>query len=189
MEYSSEEAARALATIDASRSAMRQIVRAHRGHCYLWLWGVIWAAMALLAEFKGHAGLRLGNWLAVAGMAGSFLIGFMQSAQLRAPLDRRFLGLIAVIVGFAAIWPFILQGPADAKAGFAYVALVSMLCYIVAGIWFDYYLLWLGLAVSALILVGLFCFKDFFWWWIAIFGGGSLAGTGFYVRYGWREIS
>ena len=186
MEYSPEEAARALAAIESSRSVMRQIVRTHRGHYYLWLWGVIWAAMALLAEFKGNDGLRLGNWLCIAGSGASFLIGFLQSTRLRAPLDRRFLGLIAVIIGFGVILPFVLRGPADAKASFAYVALISMLCYIVAGLWFDVYLFWLGLAVTALILVGLFCFRDYFWWWVAIFGGGTLAGTGFYVRFCWR---
>jgi hypothetical protein len=186
MEYSAVEAARALAAIEASRSTMRKIVRSHRGHYYLWLWGVIWVAMALLAEFRGHSGLKLGNWLALAGTVGSFTIGFLQTAHLRAPIDFRFLGLIAAIIGFAIVGPFVLRGPADPKAGFAYVALVVMLCYIVAGLWFDVYLLWLGLAIAALVLLGLFCFNSYFWWWIAVFGGGSFIGTGFYIRYGWN---
>jgi hypothetical protein len=61
-----------------------------------------------------------------------------------------------------------------------------MLCYVIAGLWFDTYLLWLGLVMTAFILVGLFCFAAIFWWWIAIFGGGTLIVSGFYIRYFWR---
>jgi len=48
------------------------------------------------------------------------------------------------------------------------------------------YLLWLGLVVAALVLVGLFAFPALFWWWIAGFCGGTLILTGVYVRYVWR---
>jgi hypothetical protein len=40
--------------------------------------------------------------------------------------------------------------------------------------------------MTAFILVGLFCFAAIFWWWIAIFGGGTLIVSGFYIRYFWR---
>ena len=93
--------------------------------------------------------------------------------------------LTAVLV-FAVICPLVLGLPHDSKAIFAYISLVFMLCYIVAGIWFDIYLFRLGIAVTVLILVGLFCFPTYFWWWIAVFGGGTLIGTGFYVRYSWH---
>jgi hypothetical protein len=173
MQLSSEEAARALAAIQASREAMRSAVRAHRGHYHLWLWGLIWIAMAMLAEFRGPAGVRLFPWLSLGGVAGSFVLGFIQ-------------GMLAAVIFFAALWPLVLRAPADNQTIFAYLGLVVMLCYIIAGIWFDTYLLWLGLVMTALILVGLFCFTGLFWWWIAVFGGGPLIATGFYVRYFWQ---
>ena len=37
MNISPDEAAKALNEIEASRAAMRQAIRAHRGHLYLWL--------------------------------------------------------------------------------------------------------------------------------------------------------
>src|SRR4029077_16474817 len=37
-----------LESIKLSRPAMRQAIRAHCGHWYLWIWGLIWLAMALL---------------------------------------------------------------------------------------------------------------------------------------------
>jgi hypothetical protein len=186
MQLTSEEAARALAAIATSRAAMRSAIRAHRGHYHLWLWGLIWIAMALLAEFRGLAGIRLFPWLCAAGIVGSGTLGLIQSRQIRMPVDKRFLAVLAAVILFAFLWPLVLPPPVGDKAQFAYIGLVLTLCYVIAGIWFDNYLLWLGLLVTALLIVGLLFFAAIFWWWIAIFGGGTLILTGVYVRYFWR---
>jgi hypothetical protein len=186
MQLSPEEAARALAAIETSRATMRSAIRAYRGHAHLWLWGIIWIAMAMLAQFHGPAGIRLFPWLVGAGIALSMVLGSVQGNRVRAPVDKRFLGVLAAVLVFAAIVPVVLRAPANNQAIFAYCGLVAMLCYVIAGLWFDTYLLWLGLVITALILVGLFCFPAIFWWWIAIFGGGTLIVTGFYIRYFWR---
>jgi hypothetical protein len=186
MNLSPEEAARALGEIEASRAAMRTAIRGFRGHCYLWWWGGIWVIMAMLAQFYGPSGLRLIPWIAWTGLVASSAGRYAQSGQVRFQADKRFLGVLATIIIFAFVWPLVLGWPANAKHAFAYWALVPMFCYVVAGIWFDLYLFWLGLVVSALILVGLLCFPAIFWWWIAVFGGGTLIGTGFYVRFFWR---
>jgi hypothetical protein len=186
MQISSEEAARALAAIQTSREAMRSSIRARRGHYHLWLWGVIWIAMAMLVQFHGQAGARLLPWLCAAGIAGSAVLGFIQGRQIRIPMDRRFLGVLAAVLFFSALWPLVLRAPANSEVIFAYIGLVVMLCYVIAGIWFDTYLLWLGLLMTAFLLVGLFFFSSIFWWWVAILGGGPLIVTGFYIRYFWR---
>ncbi len=185
MQLSAEDAARSLAAIDASRAAMRSAVRANRGHWHLWLWGLIWIAMAMLAEFRGEAGSRLFPWLVLPGVLVSFMIGASQARRIRAvTIDRRFVGVLAAVILFGIAAPLVLlRGPVSGQALFAYCGLVAMLCYVVAGIWFDVYLLWLGVAMAALILVGLFVFPAIFWWWIAVFGGGPLLAAGFYVRY------
>jgi hypothetical protein len=181
-----DEAAQALAAIETSRDAMRSAIRAYRGHCHLWLWGFIWIAMAMLAEFLGHAGIRLFPWIALAGVAGSFGLGWFQSGKIRAQVDKRFLGVLGAVILFAAICPAILRPSPSNEAVFAYIGLVAMLCYVIAGIWFDTYLLWLGSGMGVLILLGLFLLPGIFWWWIAIFGGGPLIAAGFYVRFCWR---
>jgi hypothetical protein len=186
MQISPEEAARALAAIATSRETMRSTIRAHRGHYHLWLWGLVWISMAMLAEFRGFAGIRLFPWISAAGVAGSMLLGFLQGTQIRMPVDRRFLGVLGAVFLFAALCPFLLRAHPDNQTIFAYTALVAMLGYVIAGIWFDTYLVWLGLVVAVLILVGLFCFPGIFWWWIAVFGGGSLIASGFYIRYFWK---
>ena len=60
-----------------------------------------------------------------------------------------------------------------------------MQLYIVGGIWFDNYLLWVGLAVTALILAGFLLMPGFFWG-STILCGAVLVASGFHVRYFWR---
>ncbi len=180
------EAARALAAIASSRAAMRTAVRAHRGHTYLWLWGGIWTAMALLAHFRGLAGVQLFSWMGLGGVVASFLIGRRERSTIRLPVDRRFLRVLAASLLFGLAWLTALGGPRTPEHGFAYIGLLVAQAYVIAGLWFDSYLLALGLMVAATMLTGLFAFPAFFWIWIAVAGGGTLIASGFYVRYGMR---
>lgn len=178
-----DEAARALQAVAASQAAMRSAIRAHRGHCYLWLWGGIWMVMALLAQLRGLQGLRWFPWLGLAGFVASVAIGMIQGNRIRLPVDRRFLWVLLATLLFGLAWGAVLGIPRRAEAVFAFIGLLVAQSYLIAGLWFDSYLLWLGLAVAAAMLVGLFVFPAFFWIWIAVFGGGVLIATGFYVRY------
>lgn len=69
------DAEQALHSVEASRRAMRQAIRAHRGHLFLWLWGAIWIGMALAVHFMGANGARALPFFAFAGVAASFAIG------------------------------------------------------------------------------------------------------------------
>lgn len=142
--------------------------------------------MPLLAHFGGDAASRHFIWISLLGIAASSVVGFTQSQQIRLPVNVRFVGVIAAVIGFAVLFPFVLHAQPDARSVYAYLCLVAMQVYVVAGLWTDTYLLWLGIAVSALLTTGLFLFPDMFWMWAAIFGGGTLLGTGFYVRHFWR---
>jgi hypothetical protein len=186
MHLSPREAAAALAEVEQARAAMRRAVRAHRGHLHFWIWGLAWIVMPLIAYFGGNAASRYFPFVCLLGGIASTVAGFSQGRQIRAPIDRRFLSLLAALVGFAAIYPIVLHAHLDAKSAYAYIALVVMQGYVIAGIWSDTYLLWVGLLITALILVGVFVFPAIFWLWMAVFGGGTLLVTGFYVRNFWR---
>jgi hypothetical protein len=181
-----EAAAAALADIASARTAMRHAIRAHRGHYHLWLWGVIWIAMPLWAYFRGDDAARYFGWLCVPGIIGSFVIGAVQARQIRGPINPRFLGVIVALAFFFVVFPVVLHARPDARQIYTYVCLCSMLGYIIAGLWTDTYLLWVGVIVTLLILTGFFFFPGFFWLWMAVFGGGTLVLTGFYVRHFWR---
>ena len=186
MNLSPDDAAAALAEIEQARTAMRRAIRAHRGHYYLWIWGIAWIAMPLTAYFGGDAAVRYFGWINVPAILASITVGMMQHRQIATPGRGRVLGALAAILLFAAIFPFVLQGRSDPRACYAYVCLVCMQCYVVVGIWSDNYLLWLGLFVAAMILIGFLLLPGIFWLWMAICAGGPLFLTGFYVRHFWR---
>lgn len=180
---SQEEAARALASIEGSQLAIRSSLRARRGHLHLWLWGGIWVVMALMAEIGGETTARLFPLLAAAGAIGSFLVGRAQNQAIRIPLDRRFLWAMSATILFGPTWIMTTSGFTGPKAVFAFCGLLVAQIYVIAGIWFDTYLLWLGLVIAAAMLIGLLVIPTFFWIWVAVAGGGTLIGTGVYVRY------
>ena len=186
---SRDDAERALLDIDQSREAMRRAIRAHRGHLHLWLWGSIWIGMALSVHFYGERCERFFPWFIFPGFLASTAIGIYQGRQIRVPIDKRFLAALACLVVFGLLWPVILgafREPSDDIRIFAFFALLAMQIYVLAGIWFDNYLLAIGLIVSALILTGLFVFPHIFWLWFAIFCGGPVVLSGFLVRFFWR---
>jgi hypothetical protein len=180
------EAAALLSEIESARTTMRKVVRAHRGHFHLWIWGAIWVAMPLSVQFGGERADRFFPWLTGAGVLASIAVGAAQGRQIKARIEPRFIGMIGALVLFAALFPLVLQARFDLRSLYAYICLVVMQAYVVAGLWTDSYLLWLGLLIAALILTGLFWFPGIFWLWMAVCGGGSLLLTGFYVRHFWR---
>src|SRR4051812_37078437 len=105
MNLSPDEARRALEAIETSRHAMRSVIRSHRGHLQLWLWGAIWVLMAMAAQFLGLEGVKRMPWLSAIGFVLSAAIAMSQSTRLRGALDRRFIALLAVTLVFAAVWP------------------------------------------------------------------------------------
>ena len=120
------------------------------------------------------------------GAIASVVVGLVQRRQIMVPGGLRVLGVMAAMFLFAALFPFVLHGPSDARAYYAYACLVCMQGYVVTGVWTDSYLFWLGLLVTALIMVGFFLLPGIFWLWMAACTGGSLVLTGFYVRHFWR---
>jgi hypothetical protein len=181
-----EEAARALRDVETSREAMRSAIQAYRGHLYLWLWGLIWITTSLLNWRDGTRFQVASGWLSMAGAAASVLIAVIQGNRVRNRVNGRFLGVCMAILlfGFVA-WPIVLGPPRGYRSAFGLGTLVWMQVYVVAGLWFDNYLLWLGAAVTAVILAG-FVFLPTWFWGCTLLAGLMLVGTGFYVRHAWR---
>ena len=186
MNLSPHEAASALAHVEDARATMRHVIRAHRGHYQLWIWGFSWVAMPLTAHIWGDHAARFFALICLGCAIPSVWVGLTQARQIRIPTNLRFVGVVTAVVVFAALFPFVLRATPDVRTVYAYLCLVAMQTYVVAGIWTDSYLLWVGIIVTLLLLAGIFFFPALFWIWMAVFGGGSLIATGFYVRHFWR---
>ncbi len=185
-QLTSEQAGAVLADIEMARVTMRRVIRDHRGHYHLWIWGVAWVVMPLTAHFGGDNAARFFPFICAAGGLLSFITGFTQARQIRRPANGRFMAVMATVWVFAALYPFVLRTPFDSRTLYAFLCLVAMQTYVIAGLWMDSYLLWLGIIVTVLVLAGVFLFPGIFWLWMAACGGGSLILSGFYVRHFWR---
>lgn len=185
MNITPEEAALSLQQIRAAQNAMRQAIRSYGGHIYLWIWGAAWMADAVLRKLDYPKFYVTGNWIAVAGAIATIAVSFSQNRKFRGDVDRRFLAVCACLLVFGyGVWPRFFNMFRTFDLGFGYQELLFMQIYIVAGIWFDNSLLWVGLVVSAVTLTGLLVFPAFFW--IAmLLSGATLVASGFYVRRSW----
>jgi hypothetical protein len=187
MELTPQDAEAALAEVERARATMRQVIRSHRGHHHLWIWGLVWIIMPLTAFFCGDQAVRYFGLMCIPGAIASVVVGLRQGRQITAgPGAGRVLTAIAALLVFGAAFPFVLHASSNPRGLYAYSCLVAMQSYVVAGLWTDTYLLRLGLFVSVLILIGYFWLPGIFWLWMAVCGGGSLLASGFYVRHAWR---
>jgi hypothetical protein len=191
MNISREEAATALQNIEASRSAMRRAIMTHRGHLYLWLWGSIWIAMSALNWRYEMGALHAMWWLSGGGMLATIVIGIVQSRQIRSKIDKRFLAVCAVVLVFGYfVWPFLLGDLhsfafRSYKGTYGYFTVLWMQIYMVAGIWFDNFWFWIGLAVSVCVIASLL-FAPALFWAVTLLFGFVLLASGFYMRFFWR---
>jgi hypothetical protein len=186
MNVTPEQAAQALQDIEISRLAMRKAVRSHRGHLFLWLWGAIWAVMAVLNWINPYRYAAVNGWLNVFGAAASVAIGFLQGRQIRSPIDKRFVAACVTVLVFGyVIFPLVGHGVHGYAEGYAIAIITWMQVYILGGIWFDTYWVWIGIIVTALILVGFLLLPALFWGFVLL-AAFTLIGSGFYVRLYWR---
>jgi hypothetical protein len=183
MTISKEEAQQALREVEASRRAMRDVIRAHRGHLFLWLWGGIWIANPVLMLVDPTRYWVVANWITIGGAVASFAIGWGQSRQIRSKIDGRFVAICVALLAFGyAVWPVFLGPFHSYKAAYGYGLLIWMQLYVVAGIWFRNHWLWIGAGVTALIMVGYIFFPAAFWEF-SLLGGVTLVTSGVYVRF------
>jgi hypothetical protein len=86
---------------------------------------------------------------------------------------------------YAFVWAWILK-PSSPMQACAYVVTVCGFAYVLIGIWCRVsFMIWLGGAVTLFILIGYYGFPTYFYAWTALFGGGTVLGTGLYIRR-WR---
>jgi hypothetical protein len=194
MEITREEAQASMARIEEANRQMRRLAAYGGTDMILMIWGAVWFLGYLGNQFVPvWAGLC---WLVLilTGIAATIIIG--RRSPVKSPLGRQigiFWGMLYVFIWiwFILLWPFFHIEGAEQWIRFsrhmgAFAATVPMFAYVVMGLWLDRYLLWIGVAVTGLTLVGLYLVYPYFFYWMAVAGGGTLAGTGVLIRRRWR---
>jgi hypothetical protein len=191
MSLSAEDASGALAAIDAADRRVRQVYWYREASPFLIVWGLVWlVANAVTDLWPRWAGLA---WLVgvVGGVGFSAVLTYLQISRRAAahdqpPADRARSGRRVLLLGLtvAAFFPamFAVLGPISAQQRNAFISLFWAFAYMAAGSWVGLRLFITGAVTAAAILVGYLFFREHFYLWMAVFGGGSLLLAGIWFR-------
>jgi hypothetical protein len=205
MEMTRQEAQDSLDQIRDVVNQTRRKIAAGSTAPALIIWGVIWfiayLGTYLSCLFKSPSYCvqvtdRISVGIDAAGMCWLLLIPIgvaatwfieVRKGPTKSKHNKRYGLCFFILFVYAGVWLALLT-PWNEYQMSAFLASVPMFAYIVMGIWADRVLLWVGVAVTLLILFGFFILhlQPAFWLWMAALGGGTLAGTGLYIRVRWR---
>jgi hypothetical protein len=185
-----ENAQDSLAAIEEIMKQTRKAIASTYANPMLILWGILWVVSFATAQFYLKYVDYIFWSMGAVGGVGSFIIGWISHSQpsvrtsIRA--DWRLLWFWVLLFVYAFIWLAILA-PFNGMQINAVLATTAMFGYIVIGLWFGgYFMVWLGLAVTAMTLIGFYFLPHYYCLWMAFTGGLAILLTGLYIRFRWR---
>jgi hypothetical protein len=199
------EAAAAIGDIESSQKRTRA---QYKGADVIYaLWGVIWFIAFTYQQFGTGFTIRAGDanvsgsgivWtpLVLIGIVLSIVIA-RRSEGVKDKNAYKFGLLWPIVFGYFYLWMF-LFGPlfnhemiASEEGmlhGTAVISTVPMCIYVLTGLMSgESYIAWIGGIVTLLTAVGIFFFHDYFYIWMAVFGGGGLMLAGYISRLKWKN--
>lgn len=192
MNVSREDARESLTMIKATSDHTRKVVAASYASGLLILWGLIWVVGFISVHFYPRRAGYIFNTLNAIGIVGTILIcrKWPHKVATKTPASQNILwrlwGFGILLFVFASIWLRLLT-PFKGIQLSAFSCTVAMFGGIVIGLWFgSYFMVWLGLIVTGLTLLGYYVFPGHFYLWMSPMGGGALLATGIYIRVRWR---
>ncbi len=177
-----KEAASTLSDIDAIAHRVRQSTIYNLASLLAILWGgLVFAgniASFLWPRWAGYV------WLGVylVGIAGSFAISAVGYARTRIrTVDIRMLMAFLLFIAFGIFSSWLGHLTPPRQIG-TFWAIYFMLAYTIAGLWVGYAFVAIGLAITALTLIGYFFVGPWFEPWMALVNGGGLILGGLWMR-------
>jgi hypothetical protein len=186
----SENAQESLDAIEEVMAQTRKAIASTYANPLLILWGALWVASFTAAQFYLVYAHYIFWGMGAIGGVGTFIICRISHTQpyVRTSIRSgwRLLWFWVLLIVYAFIWLSILA-PFNGMQLNAVFSTAAMFGYIVIGLWFgSYFMVWLGLAVTAMTLVGFYFIPHYYCLWMAITGGGAILCTGLYIRLRWR---
>ena len=176
-----KQAAEALDDIDAIVRRVRQSRIYNLASLMLIMWGVLVFAGYVLNFLSPRSGAMIWIAINVTGFAGSFAISRVNYARegIRT-FDVRYLSAFLLFIAFGMFCSWL--GHFTPRQLGAFWPIYFMLVYIIAGLWFGYAFVAIGLGITALTLTGYFFTGEWFDLWMAFVDGGGLVLGGLWMR-------
>jgi MFS family permease len=192
MNVSNEDAQASLAEVKDTMLRTRRAVAASYSSPLLILWGLLLAAAYIATHFYPKYAAYIFWAMAIVGVLGSFAVWprIKRNLPVKEPAEERLNwrigGLWWSLFLYIFIWLSIFR-PFRGLQINAFIVTAVMFVYIVMGLWFAaYFMVWLGLAVTATTLVGFYLLTPYYCLWMAVTAGGLLLATGLYLHVRWR---
>lgn len=182
MSIDAREAASALSDIDFIKQRVRQSNFYRLSSLFMIMWGMlVFAGNIATFLWPRSAGLF---WLAVyaAGIAGSFAISAL--SQPRSGIrtfDGRMLVALLLFIAFGIFTCWLGHLATSRQIG-TFWTIYFMLVYTIVGLWVGHAYVAVGVAITALTLIGYFFLGDAFDLWMAFVNGGGLILGGLWMR-------
>ena len=170
-------------SLEIVRQAMEQtqsaVARAGMGYMFI-IWGIVWLAGFLGSQFLGE--LQGYLWLAldVFGIVGTAVVILKSSRRVRTAHGKRIgiFWLMIFIYGGLLFW---IAGPIEGNRYLLFITIIVAFAYAIMGLWFSPPLLYIGLCITALAIVGWQLIPAYLGIWLALVGGGGLIISGIFV--------
>lgn len=194
MNLTSEEAQAGLDMIRQTQNRFRKAIASGCTSHLCILWGSIcildFSSLQISLYWGGwfYAGLDIvGTILTIVGIILTIVIVRRWPTRSASGGDtsQRINRVWPALIIYAFVWAWILK-PFGSMQACAYVFTVYGFAYVFIGILGRLsFMIWLGSAVTLFILIGFHGLPTYFYAWTAMFGGGTILGTGLYIRR-WR---
>ena len=178
-----QQASDALSDIDDIVRRVRQSRIYNLASLIMILWGVLVFAGNVMTYLWPRYGGTIWIAIDVAGVLGSVRHQHVELPQDRRPHFRRTdaagVPVVFRLRAFRSASGSVTSTPRQLAT---FWSLYAMMAYIIAGLWFGNAFVALGLAISALTLIGYFFVGDWFDLWMAVVNGGGLVLVGLWMR-------
>ena len=176
------EAASALSDIDVVVRRVRQSQIYNTASQLMILWGALVFAGNVVTYLTPRYADYAWMLVYVVGIAGSAAVGVANRGRSRVrSFDLRVLAANLLFFAFGFFCVNVLGHFTPRQMG-TFWPIYFMLMYCIAGLWFGYAFIAIGLAVTALTLVGYFFIGATFPLWMAFVNGGGLILGGLWMR-------
>jgi hypothetical protein len=178
----SKQASEALTEIDEIVRRVRQSRIYNVASLIMIMWGVLTFGGYLVSWLSPRSAVV--GWISVyiLGITGSFALSRIGHARSGVrTFDVRMFAAFVLFVAFGAFCSGVLSHFTPRQLG-TFWPIYFMLVYTIAGLWFGYAFVTIGLGITALTLIGYFHVGDAFDLWMAFVNGGGLILGGLWMR-------
>lgn len=183
MDITPEQARQSLDAIDEAQTSVQKVFERQSGRI-VFGWGIAYFLGPLAMHLMGNSGLLVQQLSLIAAIG--FMIYECSTKAIASGTGSRNFGISwGVLYGFGLIWFLVLtpwnwteidnaRATVISKQMWAYGVTLAMFAYTLMGLWMDRIYLWMGLSVTAAVLIGQYFLPESYWLWCAFTNGGIL---------------